>query len=131
MAKNKKWGVVPYRKKADGTVEVLVVTTDNDNWVLPKGNLIKRIGRKKTALREAFEEAGAVGEIVDRSGTTYKGKEETLHLYPMQVSKLLSKRPEKSRRKRKWIKASKAKRLLKRKSMQKAVKALTGLMGNI
>jgi len=126
MAKNKKWGVVPYRKKADGTVEVLVVTTDNDNWVLPKGNLIKRIGRKKTALREAFEEAGAVGEIVDTNGTIYKGKDETLHLYPMHVSKLLPRWPEESRRKRKWVKAKKARRMLKRKSMQKAVKALAG-----
>ena len=121
MAKNKKWGVVPYRKKADGTVEVLVVTTDNDNWVLPKGNLIKRIGRKKTALREALEEAGAIGEIVEPGATTYKGKDEVLHLYPMQVNKLLAVWPEQSRRKRKWIKAKKANRMIKRKSMQKAV----------
>ena len=53
MAKNK-WGVVPYRKKK-GKVEVLVITTRNDNWGLPKGNFIKKLGARRTALREAFD----------------------------------------------------------------------------
>ena len=121
MAKNKKWGVVPYREKKDGTIDVLVVSTAKDNWVLPKGNLIKRIGRKKTALREAFEEAGVLGKITDEEGEIFEGKNETLHLYPMKVKKLLAVWPEQTRRKRRWIKLEKAGHWIKRKSMQKAV----------
>ena len=30
---------------------------------LPKGNLIPRLGKKRTALEEAYEEAGVLGEI--------------------------------------------------------------------
>tara|TARA_A100001037_G_scaffold292326_1_gene307522 strand:- start:237 stop:617 length:381 start_codon:yes stop_codon:yes gene_type:complete len=121
MAKNKKWGVVPYREKEDGTIDVLVVSTAKDNWVLPKGNLIKRIGKRKTALREAFEEAGALGKITDEDGEVFEDKDETLHLYPMKVSKLMAVWPEQTKRKRKWIKPRKAGRWIKRKSMQRAV----------
>ena len=52
MAK-KKWGVVPYRMR-NGFVEVLLITTHNDNWALPKGNLVKKLGTKRTALLEAY-----------------------------------------------------------------------------
>ncbi len=98
MAINKKWGVVPYREKGDGTVDVLVVSTAKDNWVLHKGNLIKRIGKKRTALREAFEEAGVLVKITDEEGEVFEGKEETLHLYPMKVKTLLAVWPEQTRR---------------------------------
>jgi len=124
MAKNKKWGVVPYREKEDGTIDILVVSTAKDNWILPKGNLIKRIGKKRTALREAFEEAGVLGKITDKKGETYEGKEETLHLYPMKVKTLLAVWPEQTKRKRRWIRPEKAGRWIKRKSMQRAVLAL-------
>ena len=36
-------------------VEVLLITTRNDNWALPKGNLVKKLGTKRTALLEAYE----------------------------------------------------------------------------
>ena len=62
MAK-KKWGVVPYRMRK-GFVEVLLITTHNDNWALPKGNLVKKLGAKRTALLEAYEEAGVLLSLI-------------------------------------------------------------------
>ena len=122
MAKNK-WGVVPYRKKK-GKVEVLVITTRNNNWGLPKGNFIKKLGARRTALREAFEEAGILGRIEGKGKSFAMGKSATLHFFPMVVCRQLNRWPEKGRRTRRWVSISKARRLLKRKAHRKAVAKL-------
>ena len=124
MNKTNKWGVVPFRLMRDGKMEVLVITTRNDNWGLPKGNLIKRLGPRKTALREAFEEAGALGRLVDGKGVSHREKGGVLRLYPMQVSHLLLQWPEDSRRERRWVKPDKAVKMIKNKAMRRAVESL-------
>ena len=55
-----KWGVIPYRGIDSENLEFLIVTTKNGNWGLPKGNLMKKLGAKETALQEAYEEAGII-----------------------------------------------------------------------
>ena len=128
MNKTNKWGVVPFRSMRDGTMEVLVITTRNDNWGLPKGNLIKRLGPRRTALREAFEEAGALGRLADGKGFSHREKGGSLRLYPMQVSHLLQQWPEDSRRERRWVKPDKAVKMLKNKAMRRAVENLAARM---
>jgi 8-oxo-dGTP pyrophosphatase MutT (NUDIX family) len=125
MAKDKKWGVVPYRKKK-GKLKVLLITTRNDNWGLPKGNLIKKIGARKTALREAYEEAGLVGEIKGKGKKFWPASEESIYFWPMTVEKELNRWPERNYRTRKWVKPSKALQLIKRKAYKKAIKLFAG-----
>lgn len=122
MAK-KKWGVVPYRTR-NGKVEVLVITTRNSNWGLPKGNLIKRLGARRTALMEAYEEAGILGNIEGRGETFGEGQTQVLHFYPMEVCKELDRWPEKEQRRRRWVSPIEAQRLLKHKTHRKAVASL-------
>jgi 8-oxo-dGTP pyrophosphatase MutT (NUDIX family) len=58
------YAALPYRRRADGTVEVLLVTSrETRRWVVPKGWPMK--GRKPhaSAAREAREEAGLVGRM--------------------------------------------------------------------
>lgn len=128
MNKTKKWGVVPFRARRDGTMEVLVITTRNDNWGLPKGNLIKRLGPRRTALREAFEEAGALGRLVPGKGFSHREKGGVLRLYPMQVSHLLQQWPEDAQRERRWVKPAKAVKMIKNKAMRRAVESLAARM---
>ena len=58
MARATKWGVIPYRFLKGGGIEVLLITTKSKKWGLPKGNMIRKLGPTRTALVEAFEEAG-------------------------------------------------------------------------
>ena len=64
MDKVIKTGVVASREK-NGQTEVLLVSTKSNGWGVPKGNLMPELGKKKTALEEAYEEAGVLGKIDD------------------------------------------------------------------
>ena len=80
----KKWGVVPFRELDNENLEFLIVSTKNGNWGLPKGNLMNKLGPKKTALQEAYEEAGILGRIVDQKiSTKVNGKR--MAFYPMKA----------------------------------------------
>ena len=48
-----KLGVIPFRGVDNENLEFLVVSTKNGNWSLPKGNPMKKLGSKATALQEA------------------------------------------------------------------------------
>lgn len=57
------YAALPWRRRADGTIEVLVITSrETRRWVIPKGWPIKGLSPAKSAAREAFEEAGVEGE---------------------------------------------------------------------
>jgi len=68
MAKKHVWlfrqsAVVPFRTK-DGVTEVVLVTSSsNKNWVIPKGRIEKLMSPEKSAAKEAFEEAGVLGDV--------------------------------------------------------------------
>ncbi len=57
-------GALPIRRRGNGSLEVLLVTTrETRRWVIPKGWPSKRLSDRKAALREAEEEAGISGDI--------------------------------------------------------------------
>ncbi len=61
------YGALPYRLDAEGRPEVLLVTSRRTRrWILPKGWPIKGLKPANSAAREAFEEAGIVGEVDSR-----------------------------------------------------------------
>ena len=61
------YGVIPVREAADGRVEVLLITSrETRRWVVPKGWPIKGLKPHASAAREAFEEAGLIGETARR-----------------------------------------------------------------
>ncbi|MEL0098174.1 MAG: NUDIX domain-containing protein [Opitutae bacterium] len=113
-----KWGVIPFRVLASGKIEVLIISTRQKNWSFPKGNLIKHIGPQRTALLEAYEEAGIDGTLqlkpilcpVDRS---------CVYFFPMKVTKIFEDWPESNFRKRKWIPLKKARKMLHHRQMGK------------
>ena len=74
MEKTIKTGVVATRER-NGRTEVLLISTKNNGWGVPKGNLMPELGKKKTALEEAYEEAGVLGEIVDGRKATIEHPE--------------------------------------------------------
>jgi len=69
MTKEKKaprlqYGALPYRFRADGSVEILLVTTRRTRrWIIPKGWKIRGKKPAKSAAQEALEEAGVRGTV--------------------------------------------------------------------
>ena len=112
-----KWGVIPFRGTGNENIEFLIVSTKNGNWGLPKGNLMKKLGSKGTALQEAYEEAGIIGSVVDQKiSAKIKGKQ--MAFYPMEVKNELAVWPESEWRQRKWIRSNEAKDYLNHGSLR-------------
>ena len=115
---NAKWGVVPFRVLASGKVEVLIISTRQKNWSFPKGNLMKIIGPRRTALLEAYEEAGIDGNLHSRPIPCTIDRT-CVYFFPMEVTKLFDDWPESTFRKRKWIQIKKARKMLHHREMGK------------
>jgi 8-oxo-dGTP pyrophosphatase MutT (NUDIX family) len=63
-APRRQYGALPYRFRADGSLEILLVTTRRTGrWIVPKGWKIKGKKPAKSAAQEAFEEAGVRGSV--------------------------------------------------------------------
>ncbi|ESQ88328.1 hypothetical protein ABAC460_16850 [Asticcacaulis sp. AC460] len=57
-------GALPYRADSDGGVELLLVTSrGTGRWIIPKGWPMEGLSDAQAAAREAYEEAGLIGEI--------------------------------------------------------------------
>ena len=112
-----KWGVIPFRGTGNENIEFLIVSTKNGNWGLPKGNLMKKLGSKGTALQEAYEEAGIIGSVVDQK-ISAKVKGKIMAFYPMEVKNELAVWPESEWRQRKWIRSNEAKDYLNHGSLR-------------
>ena len=87
---------------------------------------LKPLGKKKTALEEAYEEAGVLGEISDDRKATIEHPDWTLDLYPMKISKLLKKWPEMDWREREWVPLKKIEKWLAYPALVECVEELAG-----
>lgn len=106
-------GVVPYRIKG-GEVEILMIKTKHaNNWGLPKGGLEEHLSLVDSALKEADEEAGAVGTPEEKIGESEyvkgsTGRRQHVTWFLMRVTKLKTSYMEVNTRDRKWFPIEKA-----------------------
>ena len=105
---------VCYRRN-DSDPEFLLVRTNRGRWTFPKGSIDPRLGAAKSAEREAWEEAGALGRVAEKPFHSYIGSkkqfcrvpQEFLVLaYLMEVSALES--PQEAYRHPTWASAQEA-----------------------
>ena len=124
MAKRKldgslQFAVPPWRLGERGTREVLLLTSrETHRWVVPKGWPMR--GRKpaEVASREAYEEAGLIGQVVGKRplGNFYYEKRLArkeaiiceVRVYLFRVEQQLDDWPERGERERKWFDANEA-----------------------
>lgn len=113
---------LPWRVADDGSYEVMLVTSrGTGRWVIPKGWPEGSETFWTAAAREAGEEAGVGGQVAqDALGRFYydkqlaRGREwrcEVL-VYPLQVTDVADKWPEKKKRRRRWFAPRDAARLV-------------------
>jgi 8-oxo-dGTP pyrophosphatase MutT (NUDIX family) len=63
---------IPYRLGERGELLILLVTSRRTRrWIIPKGKVRPRTLPRRSAEREAFEEAGVLGRIATRAIGTY------------------------------------------------------------
>jgi 8-oxo-dGTP pyrophosphatase MutT (NUDIX family) len=102
----------------DGELRVLLVTSrETHRWVLPKGWREKRLSPHALAAKEAFEEAGVVGEVQRRPIGHYdylkRGPRDrvtpcSVRVFPLRVERLLDDWPERRQRQRRWFSPAEA-----------------------
>jgi 8-oxo-dGTP pyrophosphatase MutT (NUDIX family) len=99
--------------RVEGETRVMLVTSrETGRWVLPKGWAEKGLTGPELAAKEAFEEAGLVGEVAARPVGSYhypkrlpKGHviDCKVDVFPMRVDRMLDDWPEREQRKREWF----------------------------
>ena len=121
----KQSGVIPYRVNND-KIEILLITTrDRQNWVIPKGGIANGMSPPDSAAKEAWEEAGVIGQVNFQKIGTYKyrkrGKIYQVQMYLMPVEMVFEEYPEAGKRQRQWLDVTKAIRLVKKPSLKRII----------
>jgi 8-oxo-dGTP pyrophosphatase MutT (NUDIX family) len=103
---------IPFRWSS-GRLEVALITRrQGKHWIVPKGNIEPGETPRRSALREATEEAGLLGRIGQRPFGAYeyrKGREaRTVVVYLLEVTHELSSWSEDHVRDRKWLRVERA-----------------------
>jgi len=125
----KQSGVIPYRV-TNGKIEILLVTaSDCKNWVIPKGGICNGMSPPASAAKEAWEEAGVIGEVDGNKLGTYKyrkrGKIYQVQTFLLAVETILSDWPEANQRRREWLDPNKAIKRVKKASLKQILKGFS------
>jgi phosphohistidine phosphatase len=120
-------GVIPYRKRK-GKLELLMVTsTGKKRWVIPKGVKEPHLSPRKSAMKEAWEEAGIRGKVYRPAIGAYRyrkwGGTCTVKVFAMEVSKVV-RNWEESFRDREWFSHREAMRRIEGKDLQQIMRRL-------
>ena len=122
--------VVPFRVQ-DGELQILVVRSSQDkHWVVPKGIADPGRSFQESAAKEAWEEAGVEGDVHQTAIDSYRyakwGATCTVSVYPMQVTRMLTDDEwEESHRGRQWVSPRVATMLLKQPELGEIVTAFS------
>ncbi|MDT3696534.1 MAG: NUDIX hydrolase [Ignavibacterium sp.] len=100
--------VIPYRY-INTTIEFLMITSiKKKKWIFPKGYIEYNLTAFESAKKEAYEEAGVIGENETSELGSFiivKNDEKCLvKVFSMQVAEELNDFPEKNLRRKKWMK---------------------------
>jgi 8-oxo-dGTP pyrophosphatase MutT (NUDIX family) len=119
-------GVIPYRVHNENIEILLITTRDRQNWVIPKGGICKGMSPPASAAKEAWEEAGIIGQVDINKLGAYKyrkrGKIYQVHMYLLLVDMLSEEYPEAGQRQREWLDISIAIQLVKQNSLKRILK---------
>ena len=105
-------GVIPYRI-INGQIEVMLITSSGSKrWVIPKGLIEPNMTPEDSAAKEAWEEAGVLGQVFPNLIGTYEyyksGCTWQVDVFLLQVETIVENWPEAYKRKRQWVSIPKA-----------------------
>ena len=127
-------GALPYRRREDGTFEILLVTTrGTGRWMIPKGWPMIRKSYAEAAAQEAYEEAGVRGtanpvELGRFDHEKSRFPESSLHctiaVFPLPVEEELERWPERGQRTRRWFSIAEAAQAVQSPHLAKIIAAV-------
>ena len=125
-----------YRNGPDGTKVLLITSRETGRWVLPKGWPMRSRSAGECALREAFEEAGVQGKLSGDCLGVYsycklmgdgRAVPCIVSVFPVRVSALQEKFPEKGQRERAWFALPRAAELVAEPELKQILGAFTAV----
>ena len=85
--------VVPFIKESNEIKVVLITTNSSGKWTIPKGIVETPLSPEESAAKEAFEEAGVVGNVSSDCIAEYEYRKWGGHcrvkVFPMEVTRLM------------------------------------------
>lgn len=120
-----------YRRTGHGQEILLITSRGTGRWVLPKGWSMKKKSGSGAAAREAYEEAGAVGQIGQQPVGTFEYRKWLrgglpvqciVRVYPLEVERLEDDFPEKDQRQRQWFSPQQASELVEEPQLQALIR---------
>ncbi|WP_119271484.1 NUDIX hydrolase [Taklimakanibacter deserti] len=120
-------GVLVVSNKKPGQM-LLVTSRHSKTWALAKGQIDPSLGPLESARREAFEEAGVRGRMSSVPIGSYLHQNSAGDVFRIRVFKMhvrieLAKWPEKEERRRRWISARSALKLVANSSLRQLIEA--------
>lgn len=127
------FGALPFRETRGGEVEFLLITSrGSGQWIIPKGKPIPDLTPQETAAREAFEEAGILGEVdqhpigrfayVKDQGQPTAQFIPAVEVFAMRVTQQLTLWPEMGQRSMVWLTPEQAMHAIEIESLRKIVR---------
>lgn len=122
MAKKPEWlfrqsGVIPFLVTDAGVEIVLVTSRATRQWGIPKGVVEADLTPQSSAVKEAMEEAGVIGQLLDTWSFEYTyskwGGLCRVRVFPLRVREILDDWQERTQRDRMVVSLSQAHGLVK------------------
>lgn len=122
MAKKKislQYAALPYVVREGVPLFMLITSRETRRWIIPKGWPIKNLLPHEVASREAFEEAGLLGQVAETPFASFKYTKRmplnkrrrcTVDVFSLAVEQELDAWPEIGQREREWVSAEEAAR---------------------
>lgn len=126
---HRQFGALPFKWSHSGSLKVLLVTTrGRKRWMIPKGWPIRGLEPHECAAREAFEEAGLIGNVHAEAVGSFQylkrlgsGRQVrcTVEVFPLHVDHQRPHWLEKGERETRWVSAKKAASLVSEPELKK------------
>jgi 8-oxo-dGTP pyrophosphatase MutT (NUDIX family) len=114
-------GVLPIA----GEMVVLITARGSGRWIVPKGYIEKGMTPAESAAKEAWEEAGIVGSVLDEEIGAYSYRRPSgifsVRVYPLEVESLLDEWEEMHVRQRRLVTPSEAIEMIDHKELKALV----------
>jgi len=125
------FGALPFRWSSGGSLKVMLVTTrGRKRWMIPKGWPIPGLEPHASAAREAFEEAGLVGDPDPKAVGSFRYSKRlglgrqvrcTVEVFPLRVDHQRPHWLEKEERETRWLSTKKAASLVSEPELKKII----------
>jgi 8-oxo-dGTP pyrophosphatase MutT (NUDIX family) len=126
---HQQYGALPFRWSRNGSLKVMLVTTRGQKrWMIPKGWPIPGLAPHESAAREAFEEAGLVGQVHSETVGSFphtkrlgSGRQAKcmVEVFPLHVDHQRPYWLEKGERETRWLSVKKAASLVSEPDLKK------------